>query len=145
MKITKLLLPVLILLSSIACKANERDKYAATRVVEAYLLLDGAGFKRSSDIYHVFTGLIDEEQYGMEPGWDCLLVASDSAVVDFKLLEDGKAEVSVDYTLVDKRCAGEPQQHDPKERFKFNLVKIDGEWRIINYPNYSRYSPQTFA
>ena len=40
MKIIKLLLPVLILLSAIACKANERDKYAATQVVEAYLMLD---------------------------------------------------------------------------------------------------------
>ncbi|MCJ8273211.1 MAG: hypothetical protein MJK04_27895, partial [Psychrosphaera sp.] len=65
MKIIKLLLPVLILLSSIPCKATDRDKYAATQVVEAYLMLDAAGFKRFNDTNHVFMGLIDDRRYGI--------------------------------------------------------------------------------
>ncbi|MCJ8273213.1 MAG: hypothetical protein MJK04_27905 [Psychrosphaera sp.] len=144
MRIIKLLLPVLILLSSIACKPNERDKYAATQVVEAYLMLDAAGFKRFNDTNHVFMGLIDDRRYGIEPTTNCFLVASDSTVVGFELLAEDKAQVAVDYTLVDKRCGGEPQQHDAKERFIFKVFKANGKWRIGNFPNHARFSPQTF-
>jgi hypothetical protein len=134
----------LILFSSIACKANERDEYAATQVVEAYLMLDAAGFKRFNDTNHVFMGLIDDRRYGVEPTTNCWLVASDSTVMSVELLAADKAQVAVDYTLVDKRCDSEPAQYKSKERFIFKVFKSNGKWRIGNFPNHSRFSPQTF-
>lgn len=144
MRIIKQLLAVIFVLNSIASKANETDKYAATKVVEAYLMLDGAGYKRFNNTNHVFMGLIDDRRYGIEPTTNCLLVASDSAVMSVKLLAADKAQVAVNYTLVAKRCGGEPAQHQPTERFVFNVFKSNGKWRVGNYPIHSRLSPQTF-
>ena len=107
-------------------------------------MLDAAGFKRFNDTNHVFMGLIDDRRYGIEPTTNCFLVASDSTVVGFELLAEDKAQVAVDYTLVDKRCGGEPQQHDAKELFIFKVFKANGKWRIGNFPNHARFSPQTF-
>jgi hypothetical protein len=49
-------------------------------------MLDAAGFKRCNDTNHVFMGLIDDRRYGIAPTTNCLLVASDSAVMSVELL-----------------------------------------------------------
>lgn len=111
-----------------------------SEVVERYCFLDSMGFRLDSEKYIEVRKLMSWDDDQDEPGWDCVKI-----ILGYKVLketaDDKTATVTVEYDIIGDICGTVFNNKRYREFVDFQLINADTTWKIKNYIQYPRITP----